>query len=56
MKVITVTTILETTPPIAPSTVFLGLILGQSLCFPQVTPTKYAPISQTEEKLRSNSK
>ena len=35
-----VNTRLDTIPPIAPSTVFLGLISGQSLCFPRVTPTK----------------
>lgn len=29
-----------TTPPIAPSTLFLGLILGQSLRLPNLLPTK----------------
>ena len=48
------------TPPIAPSTVFLGLILGQSLCFPNSEPAKKAPASAihgtakqiTKKKLR----
>lgn len=31
------------TPPISPSTVFFGLILGHSLCFPKNVPAKYAP-------------
>ena len=33
------------TPPTAPSTVFLGLISGQSLCLPKNVPAKKAPIS-----------
>ena len=32
-------------PPKAPSTVFLGLNLGHSLCFPIVIPVKYANVS-----------
>ena len=36
---------LPKTPPAEPSMVFLGLILGQSLCFPKNTPLKYAMIS-----------
>jgi hypothetical protein len=32
-------------PPTAPSTVFLGLITGASLCLPKAHPTKYAPVS-----------
>lgn len=33
------------TPPIAPSTVFLGLMCGTNLCLPKNTPAKYAPLS-----------
>ena len=36
-----------TTPKIAPSTVFLGLTFGQSLCLPIARPPKYAAPSPT---------
>ena len=32
-------------PPMVPSTVFLGLMVGQSLCFPKSLPEKYAMLS-----------
>ena len=32
-------------PPIKPSQLFLGLILGAILCLPIKTPTKYAKVS-----------
>src|SRR5690606_14554543 len=32
-------------PPMRPSTVLLGLILGASLCRPNLRPLKYAPVS-----------
>ena len=35
-------------PPIAPSIVFLGLIVGHNLCFPNLTPTKYAKASDKQ--------
>ena len=38
--------ITQKVPPKKPSTVFLGLISGQSLCFPMVTPVKYARVSE----------
>ena len=48
-----VTITLDTIPPTAPSIVLCGLIFGQSLCLPNVLPTKYAPASHTLEKLSS---
>jgi hypothetical protein len=32
-------------PPKKPSHVFLGLILGAILCFPNINPEKYAKLS-----------
>ena len=37
--------IVITIPPIAPSTLFFGLIFGASLCLPNFLPTKYANVS-----------
>ena len=40
---------MKITPPIAPSTVFLGLISGISLCLPINIPVKYAKVSLPHE-------
>ena len=37
---ITPNTMVPRTPPMAPSTVFLGLTTGQSLCLPKARPAK----------------
>ena len=42
-----ITTTSTITPPINPSMVFFGLILGHSLCLPKNVPAKYAPASAT---------
>ena len=41
-------------PPIAPSTVFFGLIVGQSLCLPRVLPAKYAKVSVDHAETKIN--
>ena len=38
-------------PPIAPSIVFLGLRIGAILCFPAITPAKYAHVSQPHDAI-----
>ena len=40
------------TPPMAPSTVFFGLMTGASLCLPKARPAKYAPESDVKARTR----
>ena len=42
------------TPPIAPSTVFLGLISGHSLCLPSRLPAKYAKVSVDHAAIKTS--
>ena len=50
LQTTTVTNTLPSIPKAAPSTVFLGLIVGASLCLPKNVPPKYAPLSAPQEK------
>ena len=53
-----ITSIVPSAPPAAPSTVFFGLIVGASLCFPNNIPLKYAQVSviQLPMKIRNRFK
>jgi hypothetical protein len=46
----------EPSPPKKPSTVFFGLISGISFLFPNFTPTKYAPVSDTQAAIYASGK
>src|SRR5687767_3747512 len=43
-----------TSPPISPSQVLPGEIVGESLCLPNARPAKYAPVSEPISTKKKN--
>ena len=52
--IIPATIITSMPPPMLPSQLFAGLILGNSLCFPNSEPLQYAPVSLSHRKMNTH--